>query len=88
MKLIDSMEYKILEAKIIFNHPHNDYIISVAIESSPGYWKGYFKQVNEISEKSLQKVASSGEKYSKHRALEIFESCRAIEELKRHVYEN
>jgi hypothetical protein len=48
------MEYKILEAKIIFNHPHNDYIISVAIESSPGYWKGYFKRVNEISEKSLQ----------------------------------
>lgn len=45
-------------------------------------------QVNEISEMTLQRVAASGEKYSKQRALEIFENCRAIEELKRHIYEN
>ncbi|SEC66234.1 hypothetical protein SAMN04489761_3432 [Tenacibaculum sp. MAR_2009_124] len=82
------MDYKILEAVIKYNHPHNDYVISVAIESSPGYWKAYYKQVNEISEKSLQKVAAIGNKYSKHRALEIFESCREIENLKRHVYES
>lgn len=82
------MTYKILEALIKYNHPHNDYIIYVAIESSPGYWKAYYKQVNEISEKSLQQVAAIGKKLPKHRALEIFEDCRLTESLRRHVYEN
>ena len=82
------MHYKILEAVIKYNHPHDDYIISVAIESSPGYWKAYYKQADEISEKGLQEVARYGKKYPKHRALEVFESCRMIESLQRHIYEN
>jgi hypothetical protein len=47
------MKNKILEVVIYYNHPHGDYVISVAIESAPGYWKAYFKQVREISEKSI-----------------------------------
>jgi len=81
------MKYKILEVKILYNHPHNDYVISVAIESAPGYWKAYFKQVSQISEKSINEVAETGEKISKHRALEVFESGRLLENQKRLKYE-
>lgn len=82
------MEYKILEVKIVYNHPHGDYVISVAIESAPGYWKAYYKQMDKISEKSVLEVARTGAKYTKHRALELFESSRQIEQLERHVYED
>jgi len=81
------MNYKILEVKILYNHPHNDYVISVAIESAPGYWKAYFKQMNEISEKSILDVAATGEKFTKHRALEIFETCRIFEKQKKLIFE-
>ncbi len=66
------MEYKILESHIVFNHPHDDYIISVAIESASGYWKAYYNQVPEVSLKSILSVAASGKKNTKHRAEEIF----------------
>lgn len=81
------MTYKILEVKILYNHPHRDYVISVAIESAPGYWKAYFKQINIISEKSIIEVATTGEKISKNRALEVFESCRVLELQKRLIFE-
>ena len=81
------MEYKILEAHVIYNHPNDDFIIGVAIESAKNYWKAYYLQTNDISKESFQKVAAIGRKYPKHRALEIFEKCRLDEELKRHSYE-
>ena len=71
------MEYKILESLIVFNHPHDDYIISVAIESAPGYWKAYYNQVPEVSLESILSVAASGKKYTKHRADEIFPGLAA-----------
>lgn len=82
------MDYKILEVNILCNHPHDDHIISVAIESAPGHWKAYYKQMDEISEKSVLEVARTGSKYPKRRALELFGSCRQIELLQRHVYED
>jgi len=81
------MNYKILEVNIKFNHPHDDYVIAVAIESSPGYWKAYTKQVNEISNKSLLEVARAGSKLPKQRALEMFETCRHLQKQKRIVFE-
>ena len=77
----------ILESHILFNHPHGDYIISVAVETSPGYWKGYYKQVKEISISSLQDVSSTGKSFSEKRALSIFEACRADQELGRRKYQ-
>ena len=82
-----TMIYKILETHIVFNHPHGDYVVSVAIESSPNYWKAYYLQVKEISISSLIEVARCGEKLSKHRAFEIFGSCRNLEKQKRLIYE-
>ncbi|SMO90787.1 hypothetical protein SAMN06265379_11413 [Saccharicrinis carchari] len=71
------MEYKILESHIVFNHPYDDYIISIAIESVPGYWKAYYNQVPEVPVKSMLSVAASGKKQTKHRAKEIFTGLAA-----------
>lgn len=71
------MEYKILQSHIIFNHPHGDYIISVAIESAPGYWKAYYAQTTDLSIKSMHSVAASGIKYTKHRAEQVFPELTA-----------
>jgi hypothetical protein len=65
-------EYKLLESHVIFNHPHGDYVISVAIESSPKRWKAYHKRVSELSIESLQAVAKTGEKFNEHRARQVF----------------
>ena len=81
------MDYKIIEVNVVFNHPHNDYVVSVAIESAPGYWKAYYKQVAELSEESLLEVARTGSKLSKARALEMFETCRTLESQKRLSFE-
>jgi hypothetical protein len=72
------MKYKITHSHILFNHPHNDYIISVLIESTPGYWKAFYKQMDEISLNSLQEVAREGEKYTTHRALEVFPELKLM----------
>jgi hypothetical protein len=82
------MSYKILESHILFNHPHGDYLISVAIESSVGWWKAYYKQVNEISIESFIEVARTGEKFKEHRALEVFPDCRNFQQQGRLKYES
>ena len=81
------MEYKIIEANIKVNGSHGDYIIAVAIESSPGYWKAYTGQENDISKESLINVAKYGKKLSKHRAIEIFDSIGALDQMERIKFE-
>lgn len=82
-----NMDYKILEVNIIYNHPHDNYVMAVAIESSPGYWKAYTGSAEEISNGSIEEVARYGQKLAKHRALELFGSCRILESQKRLNYE-
>lgn len=71
------MEYKILESHVVFNHPHDDYIISIAIESAPGYWKAYYDQVSDVSLATMHSVAARGKKYTKHRAEQVFPALTA-----------
>lgn len=82
------MKYKILESHVIFNHPHDDYIISVAIESAPGYWKACYKQVPDLSLESMLSVADSGVKYTNHRANEVFPGLAAQQAGNRLICEN
>jgi hypothetical protein len=79
--------YKILEVNILCNHPHDGYIVSVLIESVPGYCKAYFLVVSELSDKMLQRVCAYGEKLRENRAHDLFESYRGLKAQKRLVYE-
>jgi len=78
---------KILEINIVANHPHDDYILSVAYECWEGGWKSRFSRVKDIKLWNIVTTYEHGEYLPEHRALALFPSCKTLQEMGRLNYE-